>query len=293
MTGEAQCIWPVGAELGEGPVWMAADEAVWFVDIKGPRIHRYRAPSGETRSWDASEPVGFIVPASGGGFVCGLKSGLYRFDPEGGGFAPLVRGFEPAGLDNRLNDGFVDPCGRLWFGSMHDPETAASGALWRLDDGQSVSRWDEGYCVTNGPAVSPDGRTLYHTDTFDQTIWAFDMGEDGALSGKRLFTRIERPGAYPDGMAVDAEGCVWVALFGGWGVERFASDGRLVGRLEMPCANITKPAFGGPDLKTLYLTTAWKGLSPEERARQPLAGGLFRVEADVAGLPQHEVSHGL
>jgi len=291
--GEAQCIWPVGAELGEGPVWLAAEDAVWFVDIKGPRIHRYHADSGETRSWDAPEQVGFIVPARGGGFVCGLKSGLYRFEPATGAFEPVIRGFESAELDNRLNDGFVDQSGRLWFGSMHDPETAASGALWRLDDGPSASRWDEGYCVTNGPAMSPDGRTLYHTDTFARTIWAFDLFDDGALMGKRRFVEIERPGAYPDGMAVDAEGCLWVALFGGWGVERFAPDGRLISRLEMPCANITKPAFGGPDLKTLYLTTAWMTLSPVERARQPLAGGLFRAELDVAGLPQHAVSHGL
>ncbi len=200
---------------------------------------------------------------------------------------------EPAELGNRLNDGFVDRDGRLWFGSMHDGETDVSGALYRLDSGPSVSRWDEGYRVTNGPATSPDGRVLYHVDTLQRTIWAFDVDEKGDVSGKRLFTRIERPGAYPDGLAVDVEGGVWVALFGGWGVERYDPAGRLVARIEMPCANVTKPAFGGPELKTLYLTTAWMGLSGQARSEQPSAGGLFRLAVDLAGLAQNRVRHGL
>lgn len=289
----AICVWPIGAELGEGPLWIGAERALLFVDIKGRRIHRLDEGSGDRRSWPAPEPIGFIAPIEDGGFICGLKSGLYRFDPGSGAFEPHLCGFEPAGLGNRLNDGFVDPAGRLWFGSMHDAEVASSGALYRLDAGPAVHRCDDGYRVTNGPATSPDGRVLYHVDTVGRTIWAFDLDDHGGLSGKRVFTRIVRPDAYPDGLAVDVEGCVWVALFGGWGVERYDSGGRLIGRIELPCANVTKPAFGGPELKTLYLTTAWVGLSPDARGEQPLAGGLFRVETDVAGLPQNGVRHGL
>ncbi len=288
----AECAWSIQTECGEGPVWSAAEGAVWFVDIKGPRIHRFEPATGRKRSWEAPEAVGFLVPAAGGGFVCGLKSGLHRFDPQTGRFA-LIMTIEPPALDNRLNDGFVDPQGRLWFGSMHDAETERTGALYRLDDGPAVSRWDAGVCVTNGPAMSPNGRTLYHTDTFERVIYAYDVADDGALSSKRPFVRIERSEAYPDGMVVDVEGCLWVALFGGWGLDRYAPDGRMIGRIELPCANITKPAFAGDDLKTLYVTTAWMGLSPETRAAQPLAGGLFRVEVDTAGLPQNQVVHGV
>jgi len=282
-----ECVWPVGAELGEGPVWLASEGALWFVDIKGRRIHRFDEASGGRRSWPAPEPIGFLAPVEGGGFLCGLKSGLYRFDPDTGAFEAHLTGFEPTELDNRLNDGFVDADGRLWFGSMHDGETEASGALYRLEDGPSVRRWDEGYHVTNGPATSPDGRLLYHVDTLKRTIWTFDVDDEGGLSGKRVFTHIERPGAYPDGLAVDVEGGVWVALFAGWGVERFDPAGRLAARIEMPCANVTKPAFGGPKLKTLYLTTAWMGLSEQARVDQALAGGLFRLEMDLDGLAQN------
>ena len=292
-TDVPECVWPVAAELGEGPVWMAAQGALWFVDIKGRQIHRFQERSRETRSWAAPEPIGFVAPTTDGGFICGLKTGLYRFDPDGGAFEPHLRAFEPVELDNRLNDGFVDPAGRLWFGSMHDPEVKATGALYRLDDGPVARRCDEGYRVTNGPAASPDGRVLYHVDTVARTIWAFDLGARGELSGKRQFVRIERPGGFPDGLAVDTEGGVWVALFGGWGLERYDPQGRLVARIEAPCANVTKPAFGGPDLKTLYFTTAWMGLSPQARADQPLAGGLFRVEVEAAGLPPNLLRCGL
>ncbi len=271
---------------------MASEAALWFVDIEGRQIHRFEEGTGNRRSWPAPEPVSFIVPVGGGGFICGLKSGLHRFDPDAGTFEAHMCGFEPAEMDNRLNDGFVDAAGRLWFGTMHVPQAEKSGALYWLGDGPSVRRWDEGYRVSNGPATSPDGRVLYHVDTLERVIWAFDVDDDGVLSGKRVFVRIERPNAYPDGLAVDAEGCVWVALFSGWGVDRYDRAGRLIGRIELPCANVTKPAFGGPDLATLYLTTAWTGLSDAARAEQPLAGGLFRVEMDVRGLPQNSVRHG-
>jgi sugar lactone lactonase YvrE len=176
--------------------------------------------------------------------------------------------------------------GRLWFGSMHDPETDATGALYRLERDGTLRPHDTGYVITNGPAFSPDGRTVYHTDTLERLIYAFDLDEEGRLSGKRVFARVER--GYPDGPAVDSEGCVWSGLFGGWGLNRYAPDGTLMEHVPLPVANVTKPAFGGADLRTVYVTTAWKGLSAAEREAQPLAGGLFAFRAEVAGLPQHE-----
>lgn len=283
------CVLRSACELGEGPVWRAADKAVWFVDIKGLRIHRYEPESGAAFSWQAPAQPGFIAPLQVGGWIAGLKTGLHRFDPASGRF-DLMATVEDASLGNRLNDGFADARGRLWFGSMHDGETDLTGALYRLDD-HGLRRMDDGYCITNGPAVSPDGRTLYHTDTLKRVLYAFDLAPDGGLSNKRVFVQIEDGAGYPDGPAVDAEGCVWTGLFAGWGARRYSPRGEQIGFVRLPVANVTKIAFGGPDLKTVYATTAWKGLSPAEREAQPLAGGLFRFDVDTPGLPQHDVRH--
>ena len=239
-----ECLWPAGATLGEGVLWDAAAGRVWFVDIKGRRIHRCAPDGSERRSWDAPGQVSFIVCAGGGMMVCSLDDGLYLFSEETGSFAPLMS--VEAGLPgNRFNDGHVDAQGALWFGSMDDAEEQPSGALYRLDGGR-LARMDEGYIITNGPAVSPNGRTLYHTDTLAKRIHAFDLAADGSLSNKRPFVEL-KDGGYPDGMAVDAGGHLWVATFGGWRIDRFDALGNKVGEVCFPCANVTKLAFGGPD----------------------------------------------
>jgi D-xylonolactonase len=284
---EPRCVWALEAELGEGPIWMEDGAAVWFVDIKRQRIHRYSAGTGETRSWDAPAQPGFLAPRAGGGFLCGLQTGLHAFDPDTGAFT-LVSQVEPDRPGNRLNDGCVDGEGALWFGSMDDGEQAPTGCLYRYTPQTGVQLRDPGYVITNGPAMSPDGRTLYHVDTLRRTIYAFDHA-GGELARKRLFAQVELPGAYADGVVVDSEGCVWLALWGGWGLRRYAPDGELMQTVAMPCANVTKACLGGADLKTLFVTTARKGLSAAELDRQPLAGGLFQVDVDVAGLQQAEV----
>lgn len=278
----AECVWNVGAELGEGPVWRAADRTVWFVDIKGRNIHCFDTIAGTGASWRAPDQPGFVAPTRDGRFVAGLKTGLHLFDPAGGSFE-FIGAVEPDRPGNRLNDGFVDAQGRLWFGSMDDGETAQTGALYRWHE-RALTRHDDGICVTNGPCASPDGRTFYHTDTMNSLVYAFDVGDDGALSNKRLFATVE-PGA-PDGSTVDAEGCVWVALWGGWGVNRYAPSGERIAHISLPVSNVTKVAFGGDDLRTLYITSAWKGLPPDARARQPLAGGLFALRVETPGLDQ-------
>jgi xylono-1,5-lactonase len=289
MTPAVECVWPVAAELGEGPVWAAAENALWFVDIKGRHIHRFGADEGVRQTFVAPEQPGFVLPVAGGGFVCGLKTGLHRFDPVTGRFS-LLDPVAPRDSGTRLNDGHVDSEGRLWFGTMDDGETEPTGALYRLGSHSCVP-CDAPYVITNGPAMSPDGHTLYHIDTLKAEIYAFDVTADGALSNKRLFARVDR--GFPDGPVVDREGCVWVGLFGGWGINRYAPSGELVDFVALPCANVTKAAFGGRQLRTLYVTTAWKGLSPADRLEQPLAGGLFVLEVDTPGLPQGEIRHGV
>jgi sugar lactone lactonase YvrE len=288
---EVECVWPVAAELGEGPVWSAAEQALWFVDIKGLAIHRYHPASGEKRSWSSPARIGFLAPTRAGWMIAGLKTGLHRFNPETGNFA-LMHVVEPHAPNNRLNDGFVDSAGFLWFGSMDDHEEEPSGALYQLGPEGCIRR-DPGYVVTNGPSESPDGRTLYHTDTCAGVIYAFDRARAGTLTNKRVFARLAAGGGYPDGSFVDVEGCVWTGVFGGWGLQRYSPEGKLLETLRLPCANVTKAAFGGDDLRTLYITTAWVTLDAEARRQQPHAGGLFRARVPVPGLPQGIVSHGI
>ncbi len=274
MTPE--CVWPLEAMLGEGPLWSPAEQALWFVDIKKQHIHRYEPATGAKRTYDAPSSAGFLSPDADG-FIVGLRDGLYRFDPGTGGFALRYR-VDADKPGNRINDGARDASGRLWFGTMDNDEEAPTGRLYRLDaDGPKAV--ERGICITNGPCSSPDGKVFYHTDTLQKTIYAYDLGADGGLSNKRNFVQIEDGAGYPDGSIVDAEGCLWVGLFAGWAARRYAPDGRLISTVRFPCANITKLAFAGPT--TVYATTAWKGLDAKARAEQPLAGGLFRFESGL------------
>jgi sugar lactone lactonase YvrE len=281
-----ECVLPLAATLGEGPLWWQG--AVWFTDIKQNRIHRFAPATAAHRSWDAPAPVGFLAPFENGRFIAGAKTGLFDFEPQTGVFTPM-RTVEPGLPNNRLNDGAVDPRGRLWFGSMDDGETEATGKLYRLDR-SGLAAVDAGYVITNGPAFSPDGDILYHTDTLQKTIYVFDTGADGALLNKRVFVRIEEGAGYPDGPTVDAEGCVWTGLFGGWSVRRYSPQGILLESVGFPVANITKIAFGGPNLTTVYATTAAKGLNAAALAAQPLAGGLFRFETAIRGMSSQAVA---
>lgn len=285
---EPVCLWAVGATLGEGVLWHAESASVYFVDIKQQCIYRCAADGSERHEWSAPRQVGFIVPTAAGGFVCGMQGGLEYFDERSGSFTPLYA-VEPTQPANRINDGFVDGQGRLWFGTMDDDEASPTGSLYRLGSDNRLVASDNGYVITNGPAASPDGHTLYHTDTLGKKTYAFDLEPDGRLHSKRVFASFEGGEGHPDGMAVDAEGCVWIAQFGGWRIDRYSPQGELLSSVPFPCSNVTKLAFGGPDLRTVFVTTARKGLSPEQLLRQPAAGALFSFRSDVPGLPGNAV----
>ena len=282
-------VWNVGATLGEGPVWVARDRALWFTDIKRRKIHRYDPATGEGRSWDAPEQVGFVHPAAEGGFIAGLQSGLHHFNEATGDFT-LVGTSDPHPPGNRLNDATTDGAGRLWFGTMDDSEQSKSGAFFRFEGGQVIPTGIADIAITNGPAVSPDGRTLYHVDTRSGLISACDISGDGTLANSRPFVRIAPDEGFPDGPTVDSEGCVWIGLFAGWQVRRYSPAGELLGTVRFPVANITKVAFGGDDLRTVYATTARLFLTPEDIEHQPEAGDLFAFRTDVPGLQQTPVA---
>jgi sugar lactone lactonase YvrE len=282
---QPECIWSLGATLAEGPVWHPEDKALYFVDIKQRAIHRCSEDGSRRQSWTVPDEVGFALPMHGGDFVCGLPGRLARFSFETGELTTLHE-LEAHLPGNRLNDGYVDRHGALWFGSMDNAEEAPSGALYRQAGDALPEARDHGYVITNGPCVSPDGRTFYHTDTLEKTIYAYDIDEQGRLSNKRVLVRIEGSG-YPDGTAVDADGTLWVGLFAGGRIERYAPSGELLDTVAMPCSNITKVAFGGDDLRTVFVTTARKGLSDEELRREPLAGGIFSFRVASPGQLQH------
>lgn len=285
---EPECIWPLAATLGEGPVWHAENNALYFVDIKQHKVHRCGEDGGLRQSWSLPDEVGFALPMRGGDFVCGLPGQLMRFSFDSGAL-DLLHDVETDLPGNRLNDGYIDRHGALWFGSMDNAEVQASGSLYRLQrkgKGQP-RRKDKGYVITNGPACSPDGRTFYHTDTLEKTIYAFDIDDAGHLTNKRVFVRIAGQG-YPDGTTVDSDGAVWIALFAGARIERYSARAELIDTVPMPCSNITKIAFGGHDLRTVFVTTARKGLSEEALATEPLAGGLFRFRVPTPGQIQHQ-----
>jgi xylono-1,5-lactonase len=284
MASEPRVAWNLAAELGEGPVWVERDRALWFVDIKTHQIHRFDPASGERRSWTAPEQVGFVFPAEGGGLVAGLQSGLHHFDERTGAFDLIVE-VEPDLPDNRLNDGVVDPSGRLWFGTMDNKEKAKTGAFYCFDRGKLTRTAIEGIAITNGPAVSPDGGLLYFVDTLKGTIGCAEVKADGSLGTPWPFARIDPKEGHPDGPTIDSEGCLWIALYAGWEARRYSPAGELVDRVRFPVSNITKLAFGGDDLRTGYATTARQLLSTDDIARQPQIGDLFEFAVDVAGVP--------
>jgi D-xylonolactonase len=280
---QPECRWPVGAELGEGPLWSTTSQCLWFVDILGCRLHRFDPATGIGRSWDTPSRPGFVAELGENGLLVGLTHGLYRFDAATGRFA-LLAPVEPGRDENRLNDGAVGPDGRLWFGTKNEPETTATGGWFSWSGSGASVKHEEGYVVTNGPAFSPDGRILYHCDSVTRRVLARTISS-GQLGANRLLAQIPEGEGYPDGVAVDTEGCIWVGLFAGWSVRRYAPDGRLLETIALPCANVTKPAFGGADGRTLFLTTARVGLDDAARKAQPLAGGLFALRVDVPGRP--------
>jgi sugar lactone lactonase YvrE len=273
------------AELGEGPRWDAASATLLWVDIPGQSVHRYDPATGE----DAVQPVPGVVslalPRRRGGVVVGLPDGLHLLDGEP---STLLAGIEAERSDTRTNDGACDAAGRLWVGTMPLDERSPVAGLYRVDPDLSVTTILTGTTISNGLGWSPSGASFYFIDSPTERIDVFDFDlVTGALENRRPLAAVEVEGAVPDGLNVDTEGCVWVALHGGWGLNRYSPEGELVAEVRLPVAKITSCCFGGPELGDLYVTTRREGLSDADVAEQPLAGALLRLDVGVTGLPTH------
>ena len=268
--------------LGEGPLWSARRNALFWVDIKGRQIHRLTLEDDKVTSWMAPEMIGWLIERKDkAGFVAGLQSGFAIADPEFLSFEVIAH-LPDARPDVRLNDAKATSDGRIYAGTMELSGRDSLGGLFRLDPDRSVTRLDSGYGVANGPALSLDERTLYHTDSVLGRIYAFKRDADGSLRDKRLFRQFESNEGSPDGMTVDAEGCLWVAHWDGGRLSRFDADGKLVSAHPLPASRITSCAFAGERLDRLFVTSASEG-----REDEPLAGALFELDVGVRGAPPH------
>lgn len=280
-----QCIWEIPAALGEGSLWVAGENAVYWVDIIGRNVHRLSLEDDLRQSWTFDTAITSLATRAQGGFVCTITDGFAWLDLENGSIEPIA--LPEAGMpQNRFNDGKIDRAGRYWAGSMHTPAQADTDILYRLDPHLSLQRMDTGYRISNGPTFSRDGRTLYHTDSTKRTIYAFDCDENGDISNKRIFVELTKPdeGA-PDGMTVDSEDCIWLAHFGGARITRYSPQGEILQTIPLPVPNVTSCAFAGQELDKLIITTARIAMSDEQLRDHPLAGSLFMAEPGVSGLP--------
>jgi len=279
--------------LGESPMWHPREQVLYWCDIPGKRLNRFDPARAALSHWDFDTEPASIAPRLDGALLLAMRDGLWRFDPATGQRSLLAEPpYDPT--KERFNDGKCDPQGRFWVGTIYEPRDPALAALYCYDEG-GLKRKAEGITVSNGLAWSPNGRTMYWSDTKAHTVYAFDFDpSSGELSQRRAFARfplkqagqdLATYGGRPDGAAVDSEGCYWVAMFEGQRLLRLSPEGDIVRELRLPVRCATMPCFGGADLKTLYITTARENRPPAELAEQPVAGCVLSLRVDVAGLP--------
>lgn len=274
------------AECGEGPFWDEATARLWWTDIPARRLHCTDPATGQDQSFATPGRIGCFALARTGGVVVAMEHSMARFWPETG---KLERLAEPEAdrPDNRFNDGRCDRRGRFLASSMHEPRTVPQGGLWQLDPAHGTRLLADHALVGNGLAFSPDNRLMYWSDSRQGRVFIFDYDlDDGAAWNRRLWLETDDSTGRPDGAAVDADGCYWSARFRGSRVIRFTPQGKVDREIRLPVRQVTMCAFGGPDLKTLFITTARENLDDATLAQEPLAGGIFAVEPGVQGLPE-------
>ena len=265
--------------LGEGPLWSARDNAVYWVDILGRQLRRLGLADDQVTSWDMPEPIGWVIERRDGpGFIAGFASGFAELSLDPLAVRPIGDP-EPDRPGSRMNDAKADPAGRIWAGTMAANCRGMEGSLYRLDPDRRWTRVDGPYGIANGPAISADGKTLYHTDTALRLVYRFDLLDDGTLGPRAVHIGFEEDWGSPDGMTLDADGCLWIAHWGGSRVSRFAPDGKLEQSIALPASQVTNCTFAGEYLDRMFVTSAAEGV--DERH----AGKLFEVNPGCRGLP--------
>ena len=283
----AEVVHSAAAALGEGCVWSPLEDLLVWVDITGQAVHRFDHASGQPVSvWRYNESVGNAALRAGGGLALGLGNTVTLTDRVGAIESVIELPGEPG--TNRANDGAVDPAGRLFQGTMSNTEPGSPvAALHRVDGDGTARRVLSDVMISNGIGWSPDGATMYYIDTLTFRVDQFDYDPDtGEIEGRRPFVTFDGSSGGPDGMTVDADGCLWVAMFGGFGVQRFSPDGEQLETVVTPGApQTTCCCFGGPDLDTLYITTAAASIAGVDTEGESNSGALFAADVDAVGLP--------
>jgi L-arabinonolactonase len=281
MANETLPFYPLGCQLGESPLWHPDEARLYLVDIEGKAIWRVEVASSKTERFDLEVKIGCLGLRAQGGFVVAGEAGFATWKPETGELTPLSHPEADRPL-TRFNDGAVDPGGRFWAGTMTPKGFESS--LYRLDPDHSVHRMEGEIGISNGIDWSPDGKTMYFTDSPRKLIYFYDFdAKSGAIENRRIWVdSTDQPGV-PDGLCVDAEGCVWSARWDGWCVSRYDPQGKLILEIPTPVQRPTSCAFGGQDLSILFISSAWTELTQNEHRNQPLAGNLFAVACDTAG----------
>lgn len=286
MSQSAELVLEARAALGEGAIWDADRGVLYWVDILGCQVHIYDSAQGQDRTIDVGQYVGAVVPRTSGGLMLALHNGFASLDLASEE-VEIVADPEGRPPGNRFNDGKCDPAGRFWAGTLALDGSPGVAALYRLNADLSVHKMLEDVTCSNGIVWTLDHQTMYYIDTGLGRVDAFDYDlETGTISGRRTAFEVPPERGYPDGSTLDSEGMLWVALWHGGAVSRWnPATGELLQVVEVPAPNVTSCAFGGPHLDQLYITTARNGLSAQELEAYPLAGGLFRAEIGVTGLP--------
>ena len=275
----------IRAELGEAPVWDDRRQRLVFVDIMRGHVHEFDPATGGHHVLDVGQPVGSVALAEAGDWIVAAQDGFYRLDPDRGTLT-LIAHVEADLAGNRMNDGAVDAAGRFWAGTMEIIGTREKGCLYRLDPDGTVHCMLAPVSTSNGIDWSPDGQIMYYVDTPLSRIDAFNFApHTGEISYRRTFVNVPPSSGYPDGLVVDADGFIWLALWQGGAVHRYAPNGRLNRVVNLPVSLVTKCTFGGPDLDELYITTARIGLDEASQGRELPAGGVFRMRPGVRGRP--------
>lgn len=280
------CVLDAKASLGECAQWNADEQALYWVDINAPSLNRFDPATGRNVATAMPASIGCFAFRAGGGFVVALRDGIWFADAAGKPVRRIADApYDPA--HHRFNDGRCDRHGRFFAGSMDEQRRGNTAALWRLDADLTLTQVLDDMMISNGLAWSPDGRTMYHADTPTQTVraYAYDVAS-GTPSGGRVLARWTAEGDRPDGATVDAEGCYWSAFYGGGKVVRVSPRGETLAEYPIPATCPTMCALGGPDLRTLYVTSARQKRPAEELARLPRSGGIFAMRVDVPGLPE-------
>jgi sugar lactone lactonase YvrE len=286
MESSFACVLDVKASLGECPVWSVDEHALYWIDINAPSLNRFDPALGTNSAWPMPQAIGCFALRAGGGFVAALRDGIWFVDRQGGLERKVVAApYDPA--HHRFNDGRADRQGRFWAGSMNEKRDASSARLYRLSSDLDLVPVLDDMTTSNGLAWSPDGRTMYHADTPTRTVRAYDFDSArGTPANGRVFAHFEGETDRPDGAAVDSEGCYWCAFYRGAKVVRLSPQGLRLTEYAVPAMCPTMCAFGGDDLRTLYVTTARQMREADELARLPESGGIFAMRVDVAGLPE-------